>query len=133
MQTTDHLPVPRHVEAAGKVVVDAALKVHSSLGPGLLESAYKACLAQELALRGLSVRMEVPVPVVYEGLKLEAGFRIDLLVEECLVVEIKAIDAIHPVHLAQVLTYLQLSGHRLGFLLNFNVTLMKEGIRRLVR
>jgi len=126
-----HTPISDRENQVARNIVDAALKVHIALGPGLLESAYKACLMQELSIRGLSVRSEVGVPVIYEGLKLNAGFRIDLLVDECVVVEVKAIDAIHPVHVAQVLTYLKLSERRLGLLLNFNVALMKEGIRRI--
>jgi GxxExxY protein len=117
----------------GTEIVRAATKIHAQLGPGLLESAYRACLAQELALRGLGVRVEVPVPIVYEGMKLPVGFRIDVLVEECVVVEVKAVESVHPVHHAQVLTYLQLTGHRLGYLLNFHVPLMKEGIKRFIK
>lgn len=124
---------PATEESAARSVVDAALKVHTQLGPGLLESVYTACLAQQMALRGHSVRLEVPVPVVYEGLKLEAGFRMDMLVDECLVVEVKAVEAIHPIHEAQVLSYLKLSNRRLALLLNCNVVRMKDGIRRFIR
>jgi GxxExxY protein len=115
-----------------KIVIEAALKVHSTLGPGLLESAYEASLAQELRLRGLHVETQVAVPVVYEGIKLEVGYRIDLLVENCVIVEVKSVDAIAPVHRAQVLTYLRLSGKSLGLLINFNVVHLKEGIHRFV-
>ena len=108
------------------------MKIHSTLGPGLLESAYQACLAQELRNRGFAIRVEVPVPVVYEGTKLEVGYRIDMLVDEVVVVEVKSVDAIAPIHEAQVLTYLRLSGKSLGLLLNFNVLHMKDGIRRFV-
>ena len=108
------------------------MKIHSAFGPGLLESAYQACLAQELRNRGFAVRTEVPVPVVYEGTKLEVGYRIDLLVDEAVVVEVKSVDAIAPIHEAQVLTYLRLSGKTLGLLLNFNVLHMKDGIKRFV-
>lgn len=121
------------LDRLGTEIVRSATKVHTQLGPGLLESAYRACLAQELSLRGLNVRVEVPVPIVYEGLKLPVGFRIDILVEERVVIEVKAVEAIHPVHHAQVLTYLQLTGHRLGYLLNFHVPLMKEGIKRFIK
>jgi len=112
-------------------VVDSALAVHCALGPGLLESAYQACLAFELRKRGLEVSAEVPLPLVYEGHKLEIGYRIDLLVEGQVVVEVKAVDAIAPIHRAQLLSYLRLSKRPLGLLLNFNVALMKDGIVRM--
>ena len=114
------------------IIVDCAVKVHKELGPGLLESIYRACLVEELVTRGLTVRIEVPMPVYYNGRKLEAGYRADLLVNDLVIVEIKANEAITPVHQAQVLTYLKLSGKRLGLLLNFHVALMKDGIRRYV-
>jgi len=113
-------------------VISAAMKVHSRLGPGLLESAYEACLVQELRNRGVRVETQIPVPVVYEGIKLEAGYRIDILVESKVVVEIKSVDAIAPVHKAQTLSYLRLSGRNLALLINFNVVHLKDGIRRFV-
>ncbi|MBS0295518.1 MAG: GxxExxY protein [Proteobacteria bacterium] len=113
-----------------RAVIDAGLKVHRALGPGLLESAYEHCLAYELEARGLSIQRQLGLPVVYEGLRIDAGYRLDLLVENCLVVEIKSVDALLRVHEAQLLTYLKLSGHRLGLLLNFNVELFKQGIKR---
>ena len=113
-------------------IVDAAMKVHSVLGPGLLESAYQACLAHELQGRGLAVRREVLVPVRYEGLVLDAAYRIDLLVEECVVVEVKAIAKIVPVHEAQLLSQIKLGDFRLGLLINFNVARLKDGIVRKV-
>ncbi len=122
----------RTANEVSRLVLDAAMAVHSALGPGLLESTYQACLAQEMRNRGLSIRSEVPVPVVYEGVKLEIGYRIDLLVDELVVLEIKSIDAIAPIHEAQLLSYLKLSGKSLGLLLNFNVVHMKDGIRRFV-
>lgn len=112
-------------------VVDSALAVHSALGPGLLESTYQACLAYELRKRGLTVREEVALPVIYDTKRLEIGYRIDLLVQDMVVVEIKSIEAIAPIHRAQLLSYLKLSGKPLGLLLNFNVTLMKQGIVRM--
>ncbi len=112
-------------------VVDGAIAVHRVLGPGLLESAYKSCLAYELRKRGLDVQSELALPVVYEGCKLEAGYRIDLLVANAVVVEVKSVDAVAPIHKAQLLSYLRLSGHSLGLLLNFNVVLMKDGIVRM--
>jgi len=129
---SEHAPIPSSVNAVAKDIVDAAIKVHAALGPGLLESVYVACLAQELASRGHSVRPEVPVAVSYQGTRLDIGFRIDLLIDECVVLEIKAVDAIHPVFESQVLTYLKFSKKRVGLILNFNVPLMREGIRRLV-
>jgi GxxExxY protein len=112
-------------------VVDSAMKVHSALGPGLLESAYKACLAFELADRGLAVESEVPLPVTYRGIKLNAAYRIDFIVADSVIVEVKAVEKILPVHRAQLLAYLKLSGKKLGLLLNFNVPRLKDGITRL--
>ncbi len=112
-------------------VVDASLRIHSQLGPGLLESAYRACLAYELRKQGFSVGEEVALPVVYESQCLEAGYRIDILVENLVIVEIKSVAAIAPLHKAQLLSYLKLSGRPLGLLLNFNVVLMKHGIVRM--
>jgi len=113
-------------------VVDSAIQVHSVLGPGLLESTYETCLAYELRERGLTVRTQVPVPVVYKGIRLEQGYRIDMLVEEAVVAEIKTILGNHPVHEAQLLTHLKHAGHRLGLLLNFHVSRMRDGIKRIV-
>lgn len=114
------------------LVINRAIKVHQTLGPGLLESSYQECLYYELIQSGLNVEKEKALPLIYEEVKLEFGYRIDLLVERKLVIEVKAVDAIHDLHLAQVLTYLKLSDCRLGLILNFNVTLMKDGIRRVV-
>jgi GxxExxY protein len=129
---SDHAPLDPKLNAIGRAIYDAAFEVHRQLGPGLLESVYKACLAKELALRGMSVRMEVPVPLIYRDMHLETGFRIDMLVNELVVLEAKGVEAIHPVHEAQLLTYLKLSDRRLGYLINFNVPLIKDGIRRFV-
>ncbi len=115
-----------------RIVVDAAVTVHKKLGPGLLESVYKACLIDELVSRGLDVKVEVPMPVIYNERKLPAGYRLDMLVNGVLIVEIKAVEALASIHEAQVLTYLKLSGHRLALLLNFNVPLMRDGIKRLI-
>lgn len=112
-------------------VVDSAVTVHATLGPGLLESTYQACLSYELRKRGLRVREEVALPVVYDTQRLEIGYRIDLLVDDAVVVEIKSIDLIAPIHRAQLLSYLKLSGKQIGLLLNFNVVLMKHGIVRM--
>lgn len=120
------------VERIGRLVVDAALSVHRGLGPGLLESVYETCLVEELRQRGLTAERQVGVPVVYGDVRMDVGFRLDLLVEKCVVVEIKSIDALASIHTAQVLTYLRFSGHRLGYLINFNTSLLKQGLRRLV-
>jgi GxxExxY protein len=127
----EHQGVPADVDASARAVVDAGLKVHKALGPGLLESAYEHCLAYELASRGLIVRRQVALPIVYEGTRLDAGYRIDLLVNEQVIVEIKSVDTLTPLHDAQVLTYLKLSKLRLGLLINFNTPLFKQGVRRL--
>jgi GxxExxY protein len=112
-------------------IVDSSLRVHSGLGPGLLEGAYRACLAYELRKQSLVVSEEVCLPVVYDSHRLEVGYRIDILVENLVVVEIKSVAAIAPIHKAQLLSYLKLSGKPLGLLLNFNVVRMKEGIVRM--
>ena len=114
------------------LVVGCAMRVHSALGPGLLESAYEACLHFELIKSGLHVEVQKPLPLVYESVKLECGYRVDLLVESKLIIEVKAIEALAEIHFAQVLTYLRLSNLRLALLLNFNVVHMKDGIRRIV-
>ena len=119
-------------ERIASVIVDAAIKVHRVLGPGLLESVYEACLSYELRTRGLQVETQVPVPVHYEGLTLDGGLRLDLLVDGIAIVELKAVERMLPVYEAQLLSYLKLSGRRLGFLLNFNVALMKDGVFRFV-
>lgn len=106
------------------------MKVHTTLGPGLLESAYEACLAHELRMRGLHVLTQVALPVVYEGVKLDVGYRIDLLVEDLIVLEIKAVEALAPIHEAQLLSYIKLSGQRVGLLINFHVLHLKDGIKR---
>lgn len=113
-----------------KAIIGAAIEVHKLLGPGLLESAYQECLYFELIQKGLNVRKEVPRPIVYKDIKLDHGYRIDLLVEERVVVELKAVEFLTDVHLAQILTYLRLGDYRLGLLINFHTTLLKNGIRR---
>jgi GxxExxY protein len=113
-------------------IIGAAIEVHRLLGPGLLESAYEECLCHELTLRKLGVQRQVPVPVVYKEVKLECGYRLDLVVERKVILELKSIEAFSPVHEAIMLTYLRLSGHRIGLLINFNVTILKDGIRRFV-
>ena len=115
-----------------RIVIGCAMKVHSALGPGLLESAYEACLEYELVTNGLLVEVQKPLPLIYQCVKLECGYRVDLLVERKLIVEVKAVEALAEIHFAQVLTYLRLSDLRLALLLNFNVVHMKDGIRRVV-
>ena len=118
------------IERIATAIVDSAYKVHTTLGPGLLESVYVLCLTHELQRRGFTVWREVPVPVVYEGLKLESGFRMDMLINGLVVVEAKAVQDMHPTFPAQLRTHLKLADKRLGFLINFNVPLIKDGIRR---
>jgi GxxExxY protein len=127
-----HQEISASLDQTARAIIDAGLKVHRALGPGLLESAYEHCLAHELVSRGLSVRRQVSMPIVYEGVALDAGYRLDLLVEEQVIVETKSVDALTPLHEAQVLTYLKLSKLRLALLINFNVPLFKQGVRRLI-
>ena len=113
-------------------IITAAMRVHTALGPGLLESTYAACLQHELRGMGLRALAQVGLPVVYDGVKLDLGYRIDLLVEELVIVELKSVDAVAPIHQAQILSYLKLSGKSLGLLINFNVVHLKDGIKRFV-
>ena len=115
-----------------KIVVDCMFKVHKNLGPGLLESAYEECLFYELSKTGLIIERQKPLPLFYETIKMEIGYRLDFLIENKLVIEVKAVEAINDVHKAQVITYLKLSGCKLGLLVNFNVVLIKDGIKRIV-
>lgn len=114
------------------IIVEKAIEVHRHLGPGLLESTYQACLAYELRQSDLIIEVQKPLPVIYKEVKLECGYRIDILADERVVVEIKSVNAIAPIHLAQILTYMRLQNFNIGLLLNFNVTLMKNGIKRVV-
>jgi GxxExxY protein len=116
----------------GEAVLGCALAIHKALGPGLLESAYESCLAHEFDKAKLGYKRQLLLPLVYDGLKIDAGYRLDLLVEGCVVVEVKAVEKLVDVHRAQLLSYLKLGGYRLGYLLNFNVPRMKDGICRLV-
>lgn len=120
-----------HQELTGSIL-NCAYKVHSALGPGLLESAYEECLYYELGKAGLVVMKQKPMPLIYEEKKLDLGYRIDLLVENKVILEIKSIDALNPVHFAQLMTYLKLSDCRIGFLINFNVVSLKDGIKRII-
>ncbi|MFA5633372.1 MAG: GxxExxY protein [Porticoccaceae bacterium] len=122
----------RPEEAIGKAVLDAAMAVHTAIGAGLLESAYETCLAYELSRRGVRFRRQVVIPIKYGDIVLDAGYRLDLLVENLVVVELKSVDKLTAVHKAQLLSYLKLGGFWLGYLLNFNVVHMKDGIQRVV-
>lgn len=114
------------------IVIGLAIKVHSALGPGLLESAYEECLFYEINQSGLYVEKQKPMPLIYEDIKLDCGYRIDLIIEKKLILELKAVEALNDVHLAQLLTYLKLSGCKLGLLINFNVARLKNGIKRVI-
>jgi GxxExxY protein len=129
----DFDPIPEQANLVAKEVVDAAIAVHRTLGPGLIESVYRVCLCHELSKRGLAFQFEQDLPVVYDGVRLESGLRPDIIVEQCVIVETKAVEKMHPVYEAQILTYLKLTGCRLGLLIDFNVKLLKDGIQRIVR
>jgi len=120
------------IDKITQAIIGAAIQVHQTLGPGLLESAYEACLAYELGILGLKVETQKPLPLVYKSVKLDCGYKIDLLVEEKVIVEIKSADQIMPIHKAQVISYLKLSGCKVGLLINFNVKLLKNGIQRII-
>jgi GxxExxY protein len=124
--------VPLDVERIGKLVLDAAFKVHTVLGPGLLESVYRTAMAHVLRKNGALVETEVVLPIIFEGERLESGLRLDMRVDKCVIVELKAVEIMNPVYEAQLMTYLRLSGIRLGFLINFNVPHLKDGIKRMV-
>jgi len=129
-----HIAAARAWTALGvsREIINAAMKVHSALGPGLLESAYEACLAYELGKAGLKVDAQLALPVVYDGIRLDIGYRIDLLVQDLVVIELKTVETVTPVHQAQLLSYLKLSGKSLGLMINFNVVHLKDGIKRYV-
>ncbi|MDB5482189.1 MAG: hypothetical protein JWO83_3242 [Caulobacteraceae bacterium] len=119
-------------DAVTGAIIDSGLKVHRTLGPGLMESAYEQCLAYELGRRGVTARWQIALPIVYDGLRLDAGYRLDMVVEDTVIVEIKAVDAVTALHEAQLMTYLKLSAMRVGLLINFNVLLFKNGVKRFV-
>ncbi len=120
------------IEEIGKEIVDSAIKVHKALGPGLLESAYQRCMEVELSKRDLRVECEKPMPIRYEGQLIDAGYRVDMLVEGKVIIENKTVEGLQPIHYAQIITYLKLAECKLGYLLNWNVTRMKDGIKRVV-
>jgi GxxExxY protein len=131
MSADQSVPGPE-LERVATAIVECGFQVHSALGPGLLESAYERCLSHALTVRGHRVQQQVSMPVHFMGVEMDAAYRIDLLVDAKVIVELKAVDAILPVHRAQILTYLKLSGLRLGFLMNFNVPVFRRGIQRLI-
>jgi len=132
MATAPHKPATVRVNHITNQIITAAMKVHSALGPGLLESAYHACLLHELRKQDLHVASQVGLPVVYDGEKIELGYRMDLVVKGMVIVEVKSTEAIHPVHQAQLLSYMRLSGIRVGLLINFYVAHLRDGIKRMV-
>ena len=127
-----YAPVPPETERIGKLVLDAAYKVHTTLGPGLLESVYRKAMRHVLVTGGTLAETEVDLPITFEGIELESGLRIDLLVEKCVIAELKSVEKMNPVYEVQLITYLRLSKVRLGFLINFNVSHLKAGIKRIV-
>jgi GxxExxY protein len=127
-----HELVDAELERIATAIVDSAIKVHRMLGPGLLESVYEQCLAHELTLRGFYVERQVPVPIIYEGKRIDVAYRMDLLVEGCIIVECKAVKALIPIDQQQILTHLRLANKRLGFLINFSVVRLKDGLHRII-
>ena len=124
--------IPSEIEKLATLTVDAAFAVHSELGPGLLESAYQACFSRELELRGVGYQKELPVPLTYKGKRIEVGFRADVVLEQKLLIELKAVEQLLPIHKAQVITYLKLMNFPLGLLINFNEILIRDGIQRVL-
>ena len=120
----------RRLNSLTRVVIGAAIKVHKALGPGLLESAYQACLEFELGRQGFKVQRQKPIPLIYDGVTLDCAYRADMVVDDMLLLDLKAVDRFSPVHEAQIVAYLKLSGIRVGLLINFNVTLLRDGLRR---
>ena len=128
-----HAPLSEHEEAIAKSIVSAAFAVHRGLGPGLLESVYETCFCHELAKNGRRVAKQVKLPIVYDGLTFEEGLRLDVMVDDLVICELKAAEKMHPVYMAQMLSYLRLTEKRLGFIINFNVPLIKDGLQRVIR
>jgi GxxExxY protein len=127
------ITIPAEIEKIATETIDAAYKVHTSIGPGLLESAYEACLIYELKKRGFIVESQVMLPITYDGMIINNSYRIDLLIDHCLIVELKVVEEIIPIHISQVLTYLRFSDQKLGLIINFNTRLIKDGIKRVIR
>ena len=132
MNTKILKPLSKKEEDIGRAVVNAAFTVHKELGPGLLEKVYETCLCHELVKKGLSIKRQLDIPIVYDGITFEEGLRLDVLVEDLLICELKAVDENNPVWTAQLLSHLKLTGKRLGYLINFNVPLIKHGIKRMI-
>ena len=129
----DYKPIPEELDLIGKKIVDAAYTVHKRLGPGLLEKVYEVCFCHEIAQRGLSYRRQVNIPIVYDDITFEEGLRLDVIVEESVICELKALETVNPVWDAQILSHLKLTGKRLGYLINFNVANIGKGIRRFAK
>ena len=129
---SNKINIPKELNDIGSKIINCAFKVHSKLGPGLLESIYEQCFVHELVKTGLKVDKQISIPIIYDDLLIKNGLRIDILIEDCIIIELKAIENILPVHDAQLLSYLKLTEHRLGYLINFNVPLIKNGIKRFV-
>lgn len=125
-------PISEQEEYIGRMIVDAAFTIHKTLGPGLLEKVYEVCFCHELTKRGLSVKRQLTIPIVYDGIEFQEGLRLDVLVDDLVICELKAIENVNPVWEAQILSHLKLTAKRLGYLINFNVPLMKDGLRRFV-
>ncbi len=128
----NHFEIPDEINSIGKSIVNCAFKVHSKLGPGLLEVVYEKCLCHELEKIGLNINRQVNIPILYDDLIIKDALRIDLLVENCIIIELKAVETVLPVHEAQIISYLKLTENRLGYLINFNVPLIKNGIKRFI-
>lgn len=124
--------IPPHTDEIAKAILDSAYQVHTILGPGLLETVYEACMVHQLNLRKIIVKSQITLPVIYKGIEVDSGYRLDMIVDDCIIVEIKSTDGINPVHCSQLLTYLKLTNKRLGLLLNFNVVHMRDGIKRII-
>ena len=127
-----HTPISEREDQIAKAIVNSAYTVHKTLGPGLLESIYEVCFCHELTKQGLSVRRQVVLPIIYDGIKFDEGLRLDVLVEGLIICELKAVEEMNPVFMAQLISHLKLAGKRIGFLINFNVPLIKNGIKRVV-
>jgi GxxExxY protein len=128
----EYEPLTENENRIGKLIVEAAFEVHKNLGPGLLEKVYEVCFAHELQKRGLNVKRQIDIPIQYDGIVFQEGLRLDVLVEDLVICELKAVEQVNPVWVAQILSHLKLTGKRLGYLINFDVALIKDGIRRII-
>jgi GxxExxY protein len=132
VRTGEHIPLPPGTDNIAKQIVDSAFTVHKALGPGLLENIYEVCFCHELKKRGLTIQRQVSVPITYDGITFDEGYRLDVLVEEKVICEIKTVENLNATHQAQLLSQMKLTGKRLGFLINFNVAVIKYGIKRMI-